>query len=299
MPHRFNLRVGPHARTMIRFLRMRSFRYNTLATFSRLLPATGFTNPSSTHSLMSMGTNARPPLTSRSSLNFLKHAASFVVFVQTLLGVLRSRQLTVEGLCISWQSPSQSLPIPAGTLSGPSSCIASFDGLVVISTLLPLLLFGKKGFTLSHASVPQISSITIRYRRPNKLLYSISPNSCSLSSPPSGHHIIIVFLLHASRSRAVSLPRALDRDQQQPATNFRCSPVRTASSDEPFFLARSPSPSSVTRRNVAASHPPPFAGHSQTSTGESSSPRAVDTPPGEACPRTEAAGDPLSSTAGR
>ncbi|GER27280.1 Acp42 [Striga asiatica] len=111
--------------------------------------------------------------------------------------------------------------------------------------------------------------------------------------------IIIVFLLHASRSRAVSLPRALHRDQQQPATNFRRSPVRTTSTDEPFFLARSPSPSSVTRRNLAASHPPPFAGHSQTSTGESSSPRAVDTPPGEACPRTEAAGDPLSSTAGR
>ncbi|GER53540.1 4-hydroxy-tetrahydrodipicolinate synthase, partial [Striga asiatica] len=86
MAHRFMFRVLPHLRTKIRFLRTSSF------------------------------SNSRLPLNSRSSLNFLKRVSSFHVSVQTLLGVPRSRQLTMEGLYSSWQSPSQSLPIPADTL---------------------------------------------------------------------------------------------------------------------------------------------------------------------------------------
>ncbi|GER28011.1 packaging protein 1, partial [Striga asiatica] len=107
----------------------------------------------------------------------------------TLLGVPRSRQSTMEGLCIFRHCPSQSLPVPEGTLvpqtrtRAPSSCRATFDSLVVINTLLPWLLYGKKCITLSHASVFQMSSITIRYRRPNNLLYTASPNSCSLVWP--------------------------------------------------------------------------------------------------------------------
>ncbi|GER43114.1 sacI homology domain-containing protein / WW domain-containing protein [Striga asiatica] len=133
--------------------------------------------------------NARLPLNSESSLNFVKRVSILLVSVQTSLGALRSQQLTMEDLHNSWQCPSQSVPIPAGTLL-PETQTHAVDSnfrppseTSSGSTLdhpVAKPLSGKKSFTLSHAYVSQMSSITIRYRRPIKLEDNIFPNSRSL-----------------------------------------------------------------------------------------------------------------------
>ncbi|GER53656.1 sacI homology domain-containing protein / WW domain-containing protein [Striga asiatica] len=108
MPQYFILPVQSHPQTMTRFLITRSCRYTTRAIVSKLLPATGFTNPSSTHSLRSVG--MRISWSSGNMPMYRKHG------FRCTGKVLQSEQSTMDGLCIFRQSPSQALPIPEGTL---------------------------------------------------------------------------------------------------------------------------------------------------------------------------------------